>query len=317
MTSARRRSAPVSFPLLSILLALAFVGCRTLPPEAVVRGQPLPLDDARASRVFVTYLEATANRNALRGMAQVSLTGPDLKLNRPQNVVIERPARLRFEVIGLFDQLAAVVVSDGEHYGFYDASTGEMERGPLTPTILWDLARVDVAVGEAVGLLLGAPRPPVGSARAAVWLEADDRVGLAFVPAAEPRSAGCGEPVERGWTDPACFRGPESLRDGADAFVFDRDGRLAEVRAFDADGSLRYRAGFEAYRRLGEGPDASEFPNLVTIESAAARSEARFAWKRVMLAGALSDRLFRLPDRSPDRTPAERGSEGAGAGSWD
>ena len=277
MRSARRRSAPVTFPLLSIFLALAFAGCRTAPPETIVRGQPLPIDDPRASRVFGAYLEATATRTALRGSARVSLAGPDFKLDRPQNVVVERPARLRFEVIGLFEQLAAVVVSDGEHYGFYDAATGEMERGPLTPTILWDLARVDVEVGEAVGLLLGAPRPSPGSARAAVWQEPDDRVGLAFAREGELRSVECGEPVERGWTDPACYLGPESLREGADAFVFDRDGRLAEVRAFDADGSLRYRARFEAYRPLGEGPDPGEFPNLVTIESAAARSEARFA----------------------------------------
>ena len=87
------------------------------------------------------------------------------------------------------------------------------------------------------------------------------------------------------------------MREGGDAFVFDRDGRLAELRAFDPDGVLRYRARFEEYRSLGDGAEQGEFPNLVTIESAAARSEARFAWKRVMLAGAIEDRLFRLPER--------------------
>ncbi len=298
MRGGRRRFAPVSIWLLPILLAwIIATGCRTAPPGTFVRGQPLPLEDARASRVFDAYLEATATRNALRGSARVSLVGPDFKLNRPQNIVIERPARLRFEVIGLFEQLAAVLVSDGLYYGFYDAATGEMEQGPLTPTILWDLARVDVGVGEAVGLLLGAPRPSAGGGRAAVWQEADERIGLAFARAGAPRSDECGEPVERGWTDPACFRGPESLREGGDAFVFDRDGRLAELRAFDPDGVLRYRARFEEYRSLGDGAEQGEFPNLVTIESAAARSEARFAWKRVMLAGAIEDRLFRLPER--------------------
>ncbi len=309
MSSARWRSASVSILLLfSIVLALGSSGCATAPPATVVRGRPLPLDDARASRLFEAYLAGTATRNALRGTAGVSLVGPDFKLNRPQNIVVERPARLRFEVIGLFDQLAAVLVSDGESYGFYDAATGELERGPLTPTILWDLARVDVGVGEAVGLLLGAPRPPAGGGRAAVWQEADDRIGVAFARVASRASVECAEPVERGWTDPACFGGPESLREGGDAFVFDRDGRLAELRAFDADGVLRYRARFEQYGGLGDGADRSEFPNLVTIESAAARSEARFAWKRVMLAGSLSDRLFELP---------ERGSAGGDGDSWD
>ena len=297
MRGVHRRFAPVSCLLLPILLAWAATGCSTALSTHFVRGRPLPLDDARASRVFDAYLEATATRNALRGSARVSLVGPDFKLNRPQNIVIERPARLRFEVIGLFEQLAAVLVSDGLHYGFYDAATGEMEQGPLTPTILWDLARVDVGVGEAVGLLLGAPRPPSGGGRAAVWQEADERIGLAFARAGALRSGACGEPVERGWTDPACFGGSNSLREGGDAFVFDRDGRLAELRAFDPDGVLRYRARFEEYRSLGDGAVQGEFPNLVTIESAGARSEARFAWKRVMLAGAIEDRLFRLPER--------------------
>ena len=297
MRGVRRRFAPVSCLLLLLLLVLAAAGCRTTLSTHFVRGKPLPLDDARASRIFGAYLESTATRDALRGRARVSLTGPDLKLDRPQNIVVERPARLRFEVVGPFEQLAAVVVSDGEQYGFYDAATGEVERGPLTPTILWDLARVDVGVGEAVGLLLGAPRPPADGARSAVWQEADERIGLAFARDGAPRAAECVAPVERGWTDPACFRGSDSLRAGGDAFVFDRDGRLAEVRTFAADGALRFRARFEEYQPLADGEERGEFPKLVTIESAAARSEARFAWKRVMLAGEIEDRLFRLPER--------------------
>ena len=64
---------------------------------------------------------------------------------------------------------------------------------------------------------------------------------------------------------------------------------------------LRYRARFEDYAGLGEGEDRVEFPNLVTIESPAVRSQARFAWKRVMLATAVSDRLFQLPARGAER----------------
>lgn len=304
-----RRSGPRRPPaaiLLLLGLACLALACRSTAPPGILHGTPLPVDDARATRVLDTYLAVTAARTGLRGSARVVLTGPDFKLNRPQNIVVERPARLRFEVIGLFEQLAAVIVSDGERYGFYDASTGKMEEGPLTPTLLWELAQVDVEVAEAVGILLGSPQPTAGSARAAVWLEAEDRLGVAFAKGRRALRPDCPADPERGWRDAACFAEAADLAGGGDAFVFDLAGRLVELRAYEADGVLRYRARFEDYGGIGEGAGRIEFPNLVTIDSPEMRSEARFAWNRVMLASGLSDRLFRLPERRAGR----------GGGAW-
>lgn len=300
MNQSGPRPSPVSL-LVPLVLACLTFACRSAAPPGVLQGTPLPLDDARASRALETYLGVSASRNALRGSARVALTGPDFKLNRPQNIVVERPARLRFEVIGLFEQLAAVLVSDGERYGFYDAGTGEMEHGSITPTLLWELAQVDVEVAEAVGILLGAPRPAPGSVRAAVWVEEDERIAVAFAYGGDRIRAGCPADPERGWLDPACFGEAADLESGGDAFLFDRAGRLVELRSFEAEGVLRYRARFEDYAGLGEGQDRVEFPNLVTIESPAVGSQARFAWKRVMLATAVSDRLFQLPARRAER----------------
>lgn len=287
--------------LLPVVLALLTFACRGTPPPGILNGAPLPLDDARASRVVDAYLKLSASRSALRGSARVALSGPDFKLNRPQNIVVERPARLRFEVIGLFEQLAAVLVSDGERFGFYDAGTGEMEQGPITPNLLWELAQVDVEVAEAVGILLGAPRPAPFSARAAVWLEADDRIAVAFANGRHPARHDCPAHPEQGWRDAACFGDAADLAVGGDVFLFDRTGRLVELRSFEPGGALRFRARFEEYAGIGEGEDRVEFPNLVTIESPAVRSQARFAWKRVMLADALADRLFRLPEHGAAR----------------
>lgn len=296
MKRAGPRRSPAAL-LLPLLLACVALACRSTAPPGILHGTPLPVDDARASRVIETYLAGAAVRTGLRGSARVVLTGPDFKLNRPQHIVVERPARLRFEVVGLFDQLAAVIVSDGERYGFYDAATGEMERGPLTPTLLWELAQVDVEVAEAVGILLGAPQPMAGSARAAVWLEVEDRIGVAFASGRRVVRPDCPADPERGWRDAACFAAEADLAGGGDAFVFDRAGRLVELRAYEAEGRLRYRARFEDYGGLGEGEGRIEFPMRVTIDSPAMRSEARFVWNRVMLASGLPDRLFRLPER--------------------
>ncbi|MEZ4280152.1 MAG: hypothetical protein R3F21_11120 [Myxococcota bacterium] len=278
-------------------LACATVACRTSAPPGMLQGAPLPIDDARANRVVEAYLAASAARTGLRGSARVALAGPDFKLNRPQRIVVERPARLRFEVIGLFEQLAAVIVSDGRRYGFYDASTGEMEEGPLVPSLLWELAKVDVEVAEAVGILLGAPRPRSGSARAAVWLEPADHIGIAFANGLGAPRPDCPAEPERGWLDAACFAEAGDLARGGDAFLFDPAGHLVELRAYDAAGALRFRARFEDYGAIGEGAERVEFPNSVTIDSPGVGSQARFAWNRVMLATDLPDRLFRLPER--------------------
>ena len=55
-------------------------------------------------------------RGALRGAARVALEGPAFRLNRPQRIAIARPGKLRFEVLGLFDVLAAMLVSDGQDF---------------------------------------------------------------------------------------------------------------------------------------------------------------------------------------------------------
>lgn len=291
-----RAGVPALLGLAFLAAALVGSGCRTSPPPGVLGGAPLPIDDARAGRVFETYRAMAGARSVLRGSARVALTGPDFKLNRPQNIVVARPARLRFEVVGLFEQLAAVLVSDGARYGFYDAATGEMEHGPVEPSLLWELAQVDVEVGEAVGLLLGAPLPRAFAGRAAVWQEGEGLLAIAF--AAPGRARGdCPVDAERGWSDPACFVDAGALAGGGDAFVFDREGRLVELRSFEADGILRYRARFEAYGPVVSGEAHTDFPGLVTIDSAGVKSQARFAWKRVMLAGEVSDRLFQLPER--------------------
>jgi len=304
---------PASIPIAGLLFSLLMAGCRTLPPPAASpTGTPLAIDDERAERLLTGYLGEVEARSGLRGSARVQLRGPDFKLNRPQRIVVERPARLRFEVIGLFDQLAAVLVSDGRRFGFYDAANGAVSRGRVTSSLLWDLARIDLDAHEAVGLLLGAPAPSPGLARAGVWLEADGRIALGFAwPEAEAAGQGvregCDLDPEKALLDPVCFLGARALEAGGEVFVFAGDGRLAELRALDPAGEVRFRATFEDYAELVSGATDGgaagktgariAFANRVTIRSPGVGAEARFVWKRVMLGGPLSDRLFRLPER--------------------
>jgi hypothetical protein len=275
----------------------------------------LAIDDARAERVLAIYRDTTAERHGLRGSARVSLSGPDFKLNRPQNIAVKRPANLRFEIVGLFDQLAAVLATDGDEYGFYEAGEPEIERGILTPDLFWSLTKIDLDPEELVGLLLGTPLPSPGIARSAVWLEAAvadegaSRIAIAF---AWPESMNARSGVDctgdsaLSGADPACFLTPAAMEMGAEVFVFDEGARLVEMRAMSAGGGVRFRAEYEEYTPLAMSAAAADaatdsssalFPNRVTIESPGAESVARFEWKRVMLADDLSDQHFRIPER--------------------
>ena len=285
-------------PAVGLLLLLLVAGCRTSPPiDLQLAGTVLPIDDARAEVVLRNYLELVEARSALRGSARVLLEGPDFKLNRPQRILVERPARIRFEVIGLFDQLAAILATDGRRFDFYEASDGRVLRGRVTPELLWELAQINLDIPEVVGLLLGAPRPSSGLARAAVWLEPDGGLVLVFAwPGNEP-DLKCTEDPVVSLLDADCFVSVDALDAGGEMFLFDVDGRLAEVRGLDPGGVIRFRATFEDYEPLDEDAGEVVFPNRVTIRSPAAESLARFDWKRVMLSDALSDRFFMIPER--------------------
>ena len=299
----------VGLPLLLVL------GCRTLPPAGFLgMGTRLPIDDARADRVFRDYLEGIEERFALRGSARVRLEGPDFKLDRPQRILVERPARLRLEVVGLFDQLAALLATDGREFGFYDVASARISRGPVTPSLLWDLAHIDLEVHEVVGLLLGSPRPTPGVARAGVWLEPDGRIALAFGWPEKSRGLRCEKAPEQGWLDPGCFASPGALDRGGEFFVFDPDGNLVEMRSFESGGELRFRATFENHRPLGGDESRIDFPYRTTIRSPGASSLARFDWKRVMLADRIPDRFFTIPERNVSNRNGSNGHGPVGEG---
>ena len=284
-----------------MVTVLLLVGCQTAPRRSVdIAGASLPIDDARADVFLSDYFAQASERTGLRGSARVSLTGPDFRLNRPQRIVVERPGRLRFEVLGLFDQLAAVLVSDGRRFGFFEASTRRISRGHVTPTLLWDLAKIDLAPEEMVGLLLGAPEPSAGLSRAGVWLSAKGGVVVAFAWASHDQPEICDAEPERRRFDAVCYVSAAGLADGGEVFYFDSEGRLVEFHSLESGGELRFRAVFEKYSALA-GSDGVIFPNQVTVQSPSVESEATFVWKRVMLDSPLSDRLFTLPEGPNER----------------
>ena len=284
--------------LVLAMVALGLAGCpRPMTDLAVLpQGQPLSLEDERVARVLERHAEEAKQRSGLTGSARVALEGPDFKLNRPQRIALARPGKLRFEILALFDQLAALLVTDGVEYGFYEAASGQVSQGRVSSALLWNLTKIDLSSEELVGLLLAIPRPEDGSLRAGAWLEPEGRLAIAFSWPEEEVAADCvaEDPLARAIASRCVASDRALLERGGQLFFFDPSDRLAEVRGLDPGGVIRYRVQFAEYETIGAA-DGPRFPKRVTLESPANASQARFQWKRVRFVPELADEVFRLP----------------------
>jgi len=265
-----RRAAPL--PVLLVLL-LALGGCRTFgagPPAQ-------PADAARSAALVDGLAVLGASRSGLRAGARVSIEGQRRAAFARQLMLLERPARLRLEVMGVLGQRVAVLATDGARYDLYRAEQPRIESGDVHPWILFEVAGLALTPEEAVRLALGAPLAPGegGAAAAGGALLGDGGVRV------ELRS-----------------RADEPRR----SLEFGPGGELRRYAVHDPGGALVLEARYGDYRDVAGTPFAHEIE--LDLPAAESRAEIRFQW--VELNPALTEELFRL---------APRGGA-AGEGAW-
>lgn len=239
--------------------SIVALGCQTpLPPR-----EPLDPVDPRPAALITALEKTAAARSSLQGALHLTLDAPDLHFRRPQRLALRRPADLRVEILGLFGQIAAVLVTNGATYQTFDASRGSVESGAVTPDLLWRVARVALQPREAVDLLLGAPLPSAEAFFAGAYSEPGGGVSLDF-----------------------------RDRQGVlrERFGFDLEGQLRQFVRFAENGSVAWEARFDDYRDVSGSPFAFElrlnFPELD------ARASLRF--DHAALEPELGDELFAL-----------------------
>ena len=90
-------------------------------------------------------------RHALRGRARLAVDGGDgaVRLRGKQIVVLERPARLRVEVLGFLNQTVAVLTTDGERFELFRSGDRSYETGAVHPDLLWQEAHLALTPEEA------------------------------------------------------------------------------------------------------------------------------------------------------------------------
>jgi hypothetical protein len=258
--SARRGPALRAGLACAALLALA--ACRTLPrPELPA----LPADDPRPAAWLERAAALAASRTALRASARVSMAGRHGEAFTRQLVLLERPARLRLEVLGVLGQRVAVLATDGAHYDLYRAERPALESGDVHPGILYEVAGIPVTPEEAVRVALGSPFAPGDAA------PAPD--GTAALPDGAVRVA---------------LLAPQG--DLRRTLEFAPGGELRRFFVHDPAGARLLDVHYRDFRDVGGAPFAHE----IEVELPASRSRAAIQLQDVELNPTLPAELFRL-----------------------
>jgi len=234
--------------------ALLAVGCppRTPPPDlSLDPSQLLSQVAAAQARVRTVEGEARVRYRSTRGSATVR-----------QFAAAERPDRVHIEELDFFGNPAAVLVTGGGRFSFYDARERILYRGAATPDNLARLVPVPLSAPDLVEVLLGgAPLPPDG---------ADAR--------AEPEGGEVRLRLDRGDASEEIWVGV-----GARAV-------RAARRIAGGAGPGSWEAAFSAFRDRGGAP----FPEVVSLRSAPAQVEVELSWTEVEVNGPLDPGLFEL-----------------------
>lgn len=199
----------------------------------------------------------------MRGLARLSVDSKTLRFRRPQRFAAQRPDRLRVETLGLFNQIAAVLVTRDQRYELFESSQNSLQKGAVTRELLWRVARIDLAPAEVVELLLGTP-PRFAALR----------------PGAASRFPDGGTRVP--------------LRDASGRtrlrLDFDALGRLRRCLRLSPSGGALWEARLDDYRDLG----GTSFAFEVRLDFPAQESSAVFRFRDVELNPELPPELFVL-----------------------
>jgi len=227
--------------------------------------RPLPAGDPRPDRLLADWADLARQRQRLRGLARLAVDGYDgsVQLRGKQLLVVERPSRLRVEILGFLNQTLAVVATDGEGFEVYRAEDQRYETGVVDEQLLWKEAGIDLSPAEAVAVLLGVPISEPLPAPANAARDADGRIRIDLVDAR-------GSVVQRVTFDPA--------------------GQLRALERLDDSAAVLWAARFDAYRDVG----GSAFAHSIEVDVRSGTTHAEIAFRNVELNPDLPTGTFQL-----------------------
>ena len=246
---------------------------------------PIPLQtlspgDPRPRHLLDDWIERASQRQRLRGLARIAVDRNDgsVRFSAKQLLVLERPSRLRVEILGFLNQSLAVIATDGEGFEVYRAEDQSYEAGEVDDRLLWNEAGIDLSPEEAVAVLLGVPFSEPMPTPANAVRDGDGKIRIDLADAQ-------GTVVERA--------------------TFDSDGRLHAFEVLDESGNVFWSAQFSEYRDVGGSP----FAHSIGLYVRSGQTRAEISFRNVEMNPDLPPGLFRLfPSR--EGSPPGAGVDG-------
>ncbi len=261
-----------------LLVVLSLVPLALGCPRRVSLSPTGEVPDAR--RLLELSSAASSRVASVKGEGKLSVDSPQIKGQVTLFVAAARPARVHLESLDFFGRPQAVLSSDGEQFGLYQAQEGRYYRGPPSPQNLARFLPVVIPPADLVALLLG-DAPRVGEE--AIRVEEDLKAGAYVLTLTR------GETTQRLWLDPRSHRPVRT-----------------EVR-----GPQAYDLSFEDFQEAG----AVSFPRRVVLTAPATKTKLELRYTDVTLNEPPDPALF-VPE-APEGVPVievdESGQPRAGA----
>ncbi|MGH7820248.1 MAG: LolA family protein, partial [Candidatus Binatia bacterium] len=221
-----------------------------------------PIAGTVRSRDLLARLEARYRAvRSFRALADMQYRDPSERIQVREVIVVERPDRLRIEMISAFG-VALQITSDGERLRAYHRGERTFYSGEATAVNLARFTRLPLDLREIADLLVGLP-------------PRRDRGGAVRTAFEEPT---------RLWrlTAPLADRGLQIL-------WFDHD-RLLPVRTeeVDSNGERRYLTAYSEYREV----DGIAVPHGIELDIPAQDAVVRLRYSEVTLNEPAADDLF-------------------------
>ncbi len=243
--------------LVGVCIACASIGCAGVPKPA----QPYT-DAVRALELHRLVREQVP---AIRAEASVEQRGEHGRIKGTVYLLVERPARVRFDVMTQFGPVA-VLTSDGTRFAFSDLRAKRFMMGEACPKNIARLLNVSLTAEQTVLLLLGGT-PMIAHDRASVsW---DDEGFYRMVLRAKD---GSHQEVDLGVPEADLKKPPERQR-----LV------LLRSELFDTRGRSAWRATYEDYKQLTTRGIITDLPYVVHIVQETAGTETRVRFKEVSI----------------------------------
>lgn len=221
-----------------------------LAASACAHGGLSPDRAADPQRLLVELRERQGLVQRVRGTARVRVEAPGVKGTLLELVVAEKPDRVRLETLDFFGNPVAVLVADGDRFGFYDARSRTFYRGDATAENVSRFLPVAIPPGELVTILCGSA--PILPGTAIEARPRDGRVELV---------------VARGEVAQQLVL--------AEALAVES----SRVRRADPDPARQavfYDLDFSSFRSQGK----VRFPNALRLDAASAQARVGLEWRQ-------------------------------------